>query len=386
MPRAYNRPAKFKGRMPTRSPYRYQSARKKYTPRRYAKRQTRVARTITGPNPAFDAERIAAHLENRISPCVAKFLASLEDPFNGPVDACNPFTPPIYSSRLRNYGYATLSGPSNSSAGAGATICGVCGFSPSNGYALARVTGTSGWTDTTAFATSCTTSIVSSISPYAVSDFTTATNSWAPVSYGVRIMYNGTADTFGGWIAFYESPSHANLFDANHHQGQILDTQEIRRQALKPGWNSMTWSGPRTSSETKYSNTLTTAEAPYCLCFVIALPLPGDNASLGTYTIELFANMEITGDLVPGKQFSESDPEGAGRAQQKLIGAGGGRGANPVHHGKLKANGAVDSIASWVWDNKAGAYRAVQKTVGFGRTALGAYGVYRSYRRYRYGY
>jgi len=139
--------------------------------------------------------------------------------------------------------------------------------------------------------------------PFIVDNFVNDGNNWAPVSLGIRVMYNGTADKFGGHIAFFEESSHRNLDVAAYTPNSIANSLNYVRRPLHEGVNDFVWSGPRAPAEVTYAGTFNAANAPKMMMVVITLPTNAAGGA-GGYAVDIVANMEIVGDLVSGKIYS----------------------------------------------------------------------------------
>lgn len=332
------------GRTPMRAPYYNRS-----TGRRVAYRTARraiprsYARMAGRSGQALMAGRYAARAME--SPCVTKWAKSLQDPFDGPQEACNPFTLPLYSERLRTRIHGGTAIATNTANGTGNQIVLAAGFSPASDIPLLAASDATAWTDASTLSTICSGSTMP-VSPFSVSQFTNLDNSWAPVSLGMRVMYVGPADSFGGEIIYYETANHSNALDGGTTLGDVKGSANCRRQVIKPGWNTIVWSGPRRTSEMTYSNDLDPVYSrPWCLVMVV-VGAAATSAAMN-FAVEVFCNCEVSGDDARSGQFSEQDAHGAARRMT----------AN------LKANSGAPSIGS--------GQKGVSNDAMFGKTYSG---------------
>lgn len=318
----------IRGRPTVRAPLRYpRTARRATYARRASNRRavttmSRSYATRSGGNPRSSAALTRARVmaATRESPCVAKWALSLSNPFSGPKDACNPFSPPLFSERVRS-SVTYVTSTANTASGTGTLIVGAVSFGPTSGQSMLAVSDNTAWNTGTGLATVLSVGTVP-VTFYADADFAVDQNAWTPISLGVRIMYFGTADTFGGYVEWYESPNHANIVSATFTSADLSASAYLRRQMIQPGWNNCVWSGPRRAEEMLYNTDVTAAGGkPFTIAFHIHLTA---NAN-AKYVIEAVSNHEVSGIKARGATFSEQDTKGGAARQSEASRKAGGQ-------------------------------------------------------------
>jgi len=252
-------------------------------------------------------------------PCTIKWLGSLLDPFNGPQDACNPYTPPIFSERTRPWGRTQLTtGSFGTDAGAGMAAF-VVRMQPASDVAQVLVSATINLDDPAdALSIVCVTPRYNN-SRYTSTQFSdTSTNmQWAPVSLGVRIRYVGPAESMQGRMFFYESDPHQDVIDNDMTITQVLQQNNAIELPISYEWQTLLWSGPVLTNEFNYNiATANIAANPYCLAVVL---VGVNDTAAQAFAIEYVCNVEVSGVYARATQLSERDSEGAGNVQSAVI-------------------------------------------------------------------
>lgn len=238
-----------------------------------------------------------------LSGCAMRYLSSLWDPFEGPIDACVPVSPGIPSQRVRAW-----------ARGAGAT------GSSNFGFVLARhsiandVSGCS--VSGLAYTGTAGTTFVPSGTgigqnppnvPYATANIGLGgVNSVEAriVSYGIRVRYTGTELNCGGTMIAFAEPDN-NPIDNNYTYNSLLNQEGSRRFAVKCGeWVECCWIPSGGSSNTALQFT-TTLSGNYNI--VIALQTA---VASQTFDFEYFINLEYIGTGARGKIATHIDTMG----------------------------------------------------------------------------
>jgi len=261
----------------------------------------------------------------RIHPCAITWFKSLMDPFAGPAEACNPFLPPVFSSRNRTWVRRPLS-LTNYTGSVTQTAVLILQASPATDNAFLSVSGTGAW----AFADPFTSYMGSSVggssylnnSQFKAADFV-STSRFATVSMGLRVKYIGTNDAMGGMIGVFEPAGHDNLTSAQSNINSVRADPRYKLYPMSREGVTIMWSGPMTQAEYTYSNLTDTPVSDN-------LYLGGDPASVALYMdiqvpdiaqqvyVEAFLNFEVTGDKARGVVYSDYDATGGNTLTGRL--------------------------------------------------------------------
>lgn len=290
-----------------------------YKKRRYQKYRgiAASARSVVG------GARISAQLATIISPCTKRWLQLLVDPFNGPIDACNPFTPPIMSERYRTWARMTVSSTAFGTTGGGGTaglaMFAINALSPASNDTVVYGLGTA-QTLSTAWNTMGDFGTVRMNSPFVAADFGDGLMAWAPVAAAFRIRYTGRADARMGTMYIYEEDSHADLHQASWTGTGVLGRDNCISMPVSPEWTTVCWSGPRTQYETMYS-TNGNVSATGASHAIFALILSGiTDADAQSFEIEIVHIWEGYGNQARNMMKSEQDSGGASKVMTALQG------------------------------------------------------------------
>lgn len=259
-----------------------------------------------------------------MKPCTIKWLKSLMSPWDGPAEACNPLTPPIYSQRMRTF-CRDLVGDGQFNENSCAAI--VLNPQPANDqYVTFLSTSAAYVSDATDFPTACPLGKLSN-SLYPATQFNTDKLQYAIVSYGIRIKYIGPANLMQGYYSLVECPAHHNLYDSNHTPGDAIKYVNTRTVPISYDWVELTWSGPQNVAETQYysaagdpSATAGTAFAPMALLIRNVV-----DTSARSFLFETWFNHEIVGEYAVGQQYSEQDVRGGNNILSAMLQMAGNR-------------------------------------------------------------
>jgi len=250
-------------------------------------------------------------------PCAYDWIKSLLNPFSGPVAACNPYLPPIYSQRMRTFCRFSL----DSGAFNGGSAAIMVRANPANDTSSGAVSDAA-----TAFGDGTTFTVANqffknSNSPYPTVSFSATNLSAGITSFGLRFRYNGNAELMGGNFFVFEAPNHFDLQGMT--PSQVLNEATCMQLPVSQEWQSLVWSGPQNVSELAYANSATADPFDN---YVLLLMIRGVNdPNAQTFECEIWMNHEIVGRSAQGQQFSDQDQVGGGQATKVVMKKTGGR-------------------------------------------------------------
>jgi len=291
--------------------------------------QGRYAKRIQATDLAVARARAAM----KLSPCVQLWTKSLLDPFTGPLEACNPFAPSVYSERLRLWCrssfmpsvYASTSSP-------GTPIPLMLHSTPANDGVFLSAAAAGAYATNTSFNSYVTSVIGQNNSPYTESQFSRQ-NQFTIVSMGMRVRYTGTADAMNGFIGIYEDDVHDNLLETNSYSQDIVHAHTgYKIVPVSTDWVEVLWSGPRKTTEFQYNEvaTATSIYAEHGSADTTTLYMDFNCNDDTPFLVECFLNIEVTGKLVRGGVWSEQKINDASTAQNAVQHATGGTGLGGV--------------------------------------------------------
>lgn len=185
----------------------------------------------------------------KLSPCVDKWLKSILNPFDGPLDACNPYCPPVYSERMRlwaRFPFIPSDRKSDSVPGLPVPLMVFAAPGSDGWFTVAPPAVAASYSETTSFPTYCASAYPNN-SPLTTASFS-AQNSFAIVSMGLRVRYTGNADSMNGFIGLFEDPNHDNLMaTGTYNQQHIHQDSAYKIVPVSTDWVTIVWSGPRTN-------------------------------------------------------------------------------------------------------------------------------------------
>jgi len=242
-------------------------------------------------------------------PCVYKWFKSLVSPWSGPLDACLPYLPPVYTERLRVFARNSISSSAfNGSGNAGVGLY----HHPGNDQNYLMRTSTGAYVnDNTAWSTIAATNIPHN-GPYTLAQFGDGDNACAVVSSGIRFRYTGPADQMQGSIVILESPAHTDMDPST--VVEIMSETAAVSLPVSQEWQSGVWTGPQHNAEFAYQSNA--AGAPFANTLLIVLFRGMATAESQNFAVEAYTNFEVLGRLARGAIYSEQDYVGAGKAQQ----------------------------------------------------------------------
>lgn len=250
-------------------------------------------------------------------PCVAKWIESLLNPFTGPMDACNPYTLPCFSERVRVFFRKAISSAVFNTLGDGLIVMRAA-VTTDNAAALLSTT-LAYVNDTYDVVSAAVNSQFFLNSPYTASTFSgvpAGGNQWATVSYGFRIRYVGPVDQMQGWYQFLEMPAHLSATTVGYTVEMALAEEGLVQVPISYDWVTCTWSGPQIEAEMQY-NTTTAGNTvnPYTLLLKVS---GVNNPAAQAFQIEAFHNFEVVGRIARSTFLSESYPTQAAAATQGM--------------------------------------------------------------------
>jgi len=295
---------------------------KTYSKKKFAKKTKPYRKTFRatrgGRGPVASVQK--AIMSRMIAqPCTIKWLESLLDPFNGPQDACNPYTPPIFSERNRAWVRSQLSAANFGSddAAGSAIIC--ARMQPANNQACMTYSTTAGYDSFTDIIGETGQTPTNNNSRYIDSVFLTETgsNQWAPVSLGVRIRYTGPAEKMQGRLFMFESDPHEDQVANEATVLNVMAQNNVIELPITYEWQTLVWSGPVLTNEFNYNTAVDNQAAnPYCL---VLLLFGVNDTTAQSFAVEYTCNFEVTGVVARSTQMSERDTEGSGNIQSAII-------------------------------------------------------------------
>lgn len=299
---------------------------------RYDGRRTRFPRTVSRARAGVRRARARSTVVTPIVPqpalaqCALDWAKSVMDPFTGPVGACNPFTPSVYSERVRVWSRTTLNIGDYSPA---ASVPMLCVASPCGDYKQLLLPDNTGYTTSTYFSTYMLDGSVPN-SPYMLAQLA-AQNSYTIVSMGIRIRYDGKVDDMNGHYGLYEDPGHNNLMLSNSYNQTITsNSDQYKIVPISNDWVTLCWTGPRKPSEYQYSNINQvggiTAQSDTSDTTMLYINVVTDTSIQSKFIVETVLNFEITGRDARGPQWSEQKVEDAAKVQNAVQRISGGKG------------------------------------------------------------
>jgi len=211
---------------------------------RYTKGRLRSAAAFL-QYPDLAAARLRAAM--KLSPCVELWIKSLINPFDGPLNACNPYTPPVYSERLRvwvRFNHTPSTYKSTSVPDTPVPLLLFAGPGSDSPFCMHPLAGA--YNTGTSFSAMTLTNHTNN-SPLNNADFQ-AQNSFAIVSMGMRARYVGTADAMNGYIGIFEDPNHDNLAKTGaYSEDHVHGDNAYKIVPVSTDWITILWSGPRTN-------------------------------------------------------------------------------------------------------------------------------------------
>lgn len=252
--------------------------------------------------------------------CSFQWLKSLMNPFSGPVDACNPFTQPLFTERVRAFCRFNITTAANAASGTGDTIFMTIQHAPDSGTSPVRASNSAAWTVAQTLSAICASTMTAVNSPLAAADIAADKNQWAIVSRGIRLYNCAKVSDINGYVTVYEQPSHQNVLTVI---GSAVKTQESSRVFPIPSGGpplEILWGGPRNEGEMRFSSVAASGWTPDT-----AIEIFGTSINI---MAEYFINFEFTGTLSRGSRYSEQDDR-ANMLLQDVIQAG-GRGGGAI--------------------------------------------------------
>jgi len=139
------------------------------------------ARRITGNKAMPASVQRAVAMNTAAQTCSWKWLRQLLNPFEGPNDACNPYTPPIYSERMRAWLRQGI-GSNNFNAAGNAIV--LMRFQPTSDIEMCRLSTTAAYVSGSTAFTTATPTLLTNNSAFTSSQFTDTQSGmqWAPVT------------------------------------------------------------------------------------------------------------------------------------------------------------------------------------------------------------
>jgi len=251
------------------------------------------------------------------APCASDWLRSILAPWSGPLNACNPYLPPVYTERMRAFIRTTTAAAWFNGSG-NAIIVGrpmVANSSP----AIYRSTAAGYANDSTDLSTAAPTGINNN-SMYVTGDFGDGLNAAGIVSMGMRIRYIGPAELMQGQYFFYESQAHTDCSAATITE--ILAQQACVSLPVSTEWQSIIWSGPQHNSEFAYQSNM--SGFPF-VAYQLVINIRGVADPLAQFfAVEWFGNFEVLGKTARGAVYSEQNQVAAGVAFEAVQRKAGG--------------------------------------------------------------
>lgn len=314
--------------------------RKAYAARKfYRPTKGRIAKWATGKS-GYKKQAMAVRvLEPAISQCAKEWMASLLNPFSGP-EACNPYAPPLYTQRMRSITETSITATGCTPNGTGNTVVIACRWGIASDLATIVISGNSGWSDASHFTAAVndvfndSTQVPPSNVPFQASDYTGSAMSWTPVSLGLRFQFICPATQFGGVVTLHETAGHTGIVNnAILSLGQIRSDVRSRKMSIKPGWNSMVWTGPQNQYETQYNASAAVETFPNMSSLIMIIDLPSAASTFNmNINIQAYTNWEAIGDKANQCKYSIQDIPGAGKVEQTLQSFTGGGAVNPDNY------------------------------------------------------